>query len=240
MSYYIEWNRQENGAINATSLSLYYYTGYLTSSYSSNQYGFVQEQRYNLNTPCEEPITSTFPPTVYSNTLAYSPQYISNFEQGIFYYPIIENNYKFGSQYYNYPLELYFYYLSVSVCQKMYYYITKPYIVVDDSGNSYNVILFYRHLVIPCTVPIHYTWTLHKILYPVSSNSYTTVEPMYCMVNSIISELFTSQDNKKTCELVPEPLLFHFSTHYTYRFGFNYGLNASIPSNNGPSEILKN
>ena len=168
MSYFIEWNRQENGNIISNSLSLYYQSGYAPSSYSNNQYGFVQQQKYVLCANCVDNSyvpSSTFPPNIFSNTFAYAPAYIANFEQGIFYYPIITNNFQFGGQYYNYPLLLYKYYVSVSVCQKMYYYITKPYIVVDDDGNSYQVNLFYRHVVNPSTAPIHYIWSLEKILY---------------------------------------------------------------------------
>jgi len=241
MSYFIEWIRQDSRNIISNSLSLYY-SGYSPSNYSSNQYGFVQEQRYVLCDQCVDGTfvpKSTFPPSVYSDTLAYSPAYISNFEQGLFYYPIIQNNYKFGSQYYSYPLQLFYYYISISVCQKMYYYINKPYILIDDAGNSYNLILFYRHPVNSCTMPINYIWSLDKILYSVSSNSYNSVESMFCMVNSLITPLFSSLDNKKTCELIPESLQFHFLTHYVYRFGFNYGLNGSIPSNNGEAEICK-
>ena len=168
MSYFIEWNKTEVGNINAFSLSVTY-NGYAPANLIQSQIGFAQEQRYNLCGDCVDGAfssTSTFPPNLFSNTLSYTPLYTCNFEEGMFYYPIINNNFFIGSQNYSYPLQLYKYYLAVSVCQKMYYYISTNYILIDpNSGTEYDLVLFYRHEVNPCNAPINYTWSLVKILY---------------------------------------------------------------------------
>jgi len=242
-SYFIEWNKTDSGNINANSLSLFY-NGFAPVNLIQSQIGFVQEQRYNLCGECVDGSflsTSTFPPNIFSNTLSYSPLYTCNFEQGKFYYPIITNDFLIGNQNYSYPLQLYKYYLEVSVCQKMFYYISTYYILIDpESGTEYDLILFYRHEVNPCNPPINYNWSLVKILYAVSSNSYTKVETSFCSINTLISTLFTTLDQQKTCQLIAKPLQFHFLTHYIYRFGSNYGLNGSIPSNNGLVDTCQN
>jgi len=243
MSYFIEWNKSDTGTINANSLSVFY-NGYEPANLTQATLGFAQQQRYNLCGDCADGTflpTSTFPPNLFSNTLSFTPLYICNFEEGKFYYTIITNDFLIGSQNYYYPFLLYKYYLEVSVCQKMYYYISTNYILIDpDSGTEYDLALFYRHEVNPCIAPINYSWSLVKILYSVSSNSYTKVETTFCSINTLISTLFTTLDQQKTCQLIPKPLQFHFLTHYIYRFGSNYGLNGSIPSNNGLADKCQN
>lgn len=243
MSYFIEWTRTEPGTIIANSLSLFYNNNEPFNLIQST-IGFVQEQRYNLCGNCVDgsySSTSTFSPNVFSNTLSYTPLYICNFEEGKFYYPIITNDFLIGSQNYYYPLQLFKYYLAVSVCQKMYYYISTNYILIDpDSDTEYDLILFYRHLVNTCNPPINYTWSLYRILYSISSNSYTKVESTFCSINSLITSLFTTLFQQKTCQLIAKPLQFHFLTHNIYKFGKNYGLNGTIPSNNGLADKCQN
>jgi hypothetical protein len=242
-NYFIEWNKTEKGNIIANSLTTFY-NNTTPANLISYQIGFVQEQRYNLCGDCVDGTflsTSSFPPNIFSNTLSYTPLYTCNFEEGKFFYPIITNDFLIGSQNYSYYLQLYKYYLDVSVCQKMFYYISTYYILIDpNSKTEYDLILFYRHDVNPCNAPIHYKWSLTRILYSVSSNSYTKVEALFCGINTLITSLFTTLDQQSTCQLIPKPLQFHFLTHYIYRFGSNYGLNGSIPSNNGLVDTCQN
>lgn len=242
MSYFIEWTKTDLQTISANSLSVFY-NNYEPANLTQSTIGFAQEQRYNLCGNCVGTYspTSTFPPNVFCDTLSYTPLYICNFEEGKFYYPIITNDFLIGSQNYYYPLMLFKYYLGVSVCQKMYYYISTNYILIDaDSATEYDLALFYRHEVNPCNAPIYYKWSLYKILYSVSSNKYTTVETRFCSMNSLVTNLFTTLDQQMACQLIAKPLQFHFLTHYIYRFGSNYGLNGSIPSNNGVAENCQN
>jgi hypothetical protein len=187
---------------------------------------------------------STIPPPLYYNTIAYSPDFMANFERGVFYYPIITNPYRFGGTYYQIYFQLYMFYISYQICCTPYYYINVPFVLVvqmvspapDAPAQSvdFQLTLVYRHPVCPQTCPINYTWTLHKIYTQISSNKYFN-QTEYVTINASIQSLINQMNNKKAVDLVPPQLLHYFSMNYNYQFGDNFGMNGSFPSNNGMS-----
>lgn len=231
--------------IKTNSLTLYF-LNYAPTCLSQNQHGFVQEQRFTIQKECPKPNTPPQPPyskkvpPLFFNTLAYSPYYISDFEQGTFYYPIILNPFLYNSQYYNYPLQLYIFYMSINTCNQQFYYINVPYLYVDPKDPSHDqyMVLIYRHPVYLEVKPIQYCWKLHKVLVPINTTHCHSQLEIYCNLHQKVvlqdHSIFKTMDNKNTAELVSEPLLFHFYKNYNYVFGFNYGMNGVLPSNNSP------
>jgi len=226
MNSAIEWIK-ENDEMIANHLIGYYYNS-PPNSLSSYQYGFCQLNRRRINeNNCNQPESSLLR-TVLSVLMAYSPYYSCSFEEGKFMYPIILNNFQLGSFYYYYPLDLYTYYLELSLNRPPTYFIKVLYNYIWNN-HAYLFQLTYTHEMVQCSSPIHYVWKLMTIVYVVQSSS---VMQSYCQLRDEIENIFTSMDNKKVQDLLPEPLLFYFCDNYMYNLGFNIGLNGSFPSNN--------
>lgn len=211
----VQWIKEKD-VINAYNLILNY-NSVSVQSLQNYQYGFCQITRNEI---CNSNESSVLPPN-FNEMIAYTPYYISSFELGRFYYPIILNNFQLGSTNYKTPLQLYMYYLQISFCDPPKYYVNVNYNYNDEtSGNSYLLQLTFVHELIENIVPINYKWKLFSLIY----NNYLT--------DDIINTIFDSLNNKNIKELIPEPLLFYFCNNYIYNFGFNFGLNGSFPSNN--------
>lgn len=202
-----------------------------------NQYGFIQELRFQIKDDSNHLIESMRGPAYFSNMLAYCPYYISNFELGQFMYPILLRPFVFNSKYYNYYTQLYYFYLVVSFCTPPYYYINIPFHHVED-GKDFYMIFIYRHPVVYQVCPMNYQWSIYKILVPISHNSCLVQLQLHQKFKTIVTQIFENTysvptNNLPTKDLIPEALWTHFTVNYTYRYGFNYALNGVFPSNNG-------
>jgi hypothetical protein len=175
-----------------------------------------------------------FAPTIYSTTIAFCPHYMADFENGIFYYPIILNNFKFAGIRYTFYLNQYYYYISYSIGNCPYYYFQTTFIYFSQNV-EYLLYLIYCHKVDLSCPPINYTWTLYKVYISVNNNSQTTNENTYNLVNAQLSTIISTNNlyTQNVKNVIPCELWNYFNCHYQFKFGFNYGLIGSIPSNNG-------
>jgi len=227
-----------NSELMVNSLQYHYESFNAPVCLHRSQNGFFQEVRYDILL-CEGPITSMKAPFYYYNTMAYSPYYMANFELGEFIYPIIMRPFLFNSKYYNHYTQLYYFYLMLSMNQPPYYYINIPFHHIDKTeGKDYYMVFIYRHPVVLNTCPLDYQWCLYKVLLPISSPQCIMQIQAHEKFKGLIKKIFANdypvQTNfLSTRELIPEALWNHFEVNYTYRFGYNYGLNGVFPSNNG-------
>jgi hypothetical protein len=233
--HFIEW--VPNGSDRLTSISLtLHYMNFAPNSLYQNQYGFVTEQRFVIpEDSCNGIPRSLFPPDRFYDTLGYSPYSINCYELGVFYYPIILNPYQFNSCHYSHPLQLFMFYLGYSFCEPPMYYITVPYIHYCPSSKSeISLFIIYRVPLDPCKPPICAKWSIYRICANVSTSNCNNVIRANCLILKKIAEsIYANLNHLSTEKLIPSALLFHFQKNYNYHFGFNYGLNGSLPSNNG-------
>jgi len=200
-----------------------------------NQFGFLQEIRFKIDTE-NTVISSMKAPYYSSNTVAFSPHYVCNFELGQFLYPILLRPFLFNSKYYNYYTQLFYFYIIYSFCDPPYYYLNIPFHHIED-GKDFNIILIYRHPVVFHVCPIQYRWCLYKILIPITNNSCLVQIQVHEKFKDMILQMYENRytipmNHLSTRELVPEILWSHFLANYTYRFGFTYAFNGVFPSNN--------
>ena len=209
--------------ISINFLSLYY-NSIQPSSIFSYSFGFVQEYREPI---CKDgSLDDHFVKKISSTTIAYTPYYQVEFENGVLSYPIILNNYKFGNKFLLNHLSLFKYYIDYSFFECPTYYINVEYIYQDT------ILYFvYKHPLDLCILPICYEWKLYKV-FMTPNHSSMTYDSLYSFIKNLLdSKKLYAQ---KVRNLVPSELLHFFSHHYQYKFGDNYGTNGSIPSNNGP------
>lgn len=263
-TYLIEWVFETENDYNANSVTITYYNNYSPISIYSNDFVWIQEYRYKLCNKISETITvpnytctidptslainctqnndpalyvsmSGFAPITYNTTIAFSPQYMADFENGIFYYPIILNNFKFAGIRYTFYLNQYYYYISYSLCNCPYYYFQTTFVYIYQNV-EYLLYLVYCHKVDLTCLPINYVWTLYKIYTPVQTNSQFANETIYNLINAQLSTIISTFNlyTQSVKNVIPCELWNYFNCHYQFKFGFNYGTIGSIPSNNGP------
>lgn len=221
-------------------LHIYFENHNAPTCINRNQNGFLQEIRYKITIDTIT-ITSCKAPNPISNIIAYTPNGICNYELGEIFYPILLRPYIFNSKYYQYYFQLYFFYLGFSFCNKPYYYINIPFHHVEEDKEFY-MILIYRHPVVFHICPIHYIWSIYKILIPISTSSYFTQIQLHEKFKIIVEQICKNEykipmNHLSTKDLVPEELWCQFQANYSYRFGMNYAMNGVFPSNNGSLEI---
>jgi len=240
-STYLEYIYDQKDCIKVFSLQFHYENYNKPVCLIRNQYGFFQEVRFDIEA-CEQDLDSMQAPHFFYNTLAFSPHYIANFELGEFLYPILLRPFIFHSKYYNHYLQLFYFYMIVPVSREPYYCINIPFHYIDkDEGKDYYFIFIYKHPICYNIMPIDYYWSLYKIFLPISTNQCILQIQVHQKFKDLIKGFFentltTKTNNLSTRELMPAALLSHFECNYTYRFGYNFGINGVFPSNNGFSD----